>query len=83
MWVDESHKGKAVATVEERAYFSNVVVRARLRSAADGVLRFGNGNYLKGTGSASFHSEGQHYGTGHSMGRSGRHSVPETADWRE
>ena len=54
MWVDESHKGKAVATVEERAYFSNVVVRARLRSAADGVLRFGNGNYLKGTGSASF-----------------------------
>ena len=51
---DTSSWGKSTASLEERIYLSDVVVRARLRSAQDGVLRFGNGQYLKGTGPARF-----------------------------
>ena len=48
------HHGAGTASVEERVYYSDVVVRASLQSAADGQLRFKAIEYLKGTGSAQF-----------------------------
>ena len=48
------HLGKATASVEEKVYMSDVVVRARLQSVSDGVLTFRNARYLKGEGSRRF-----------------------------
>lgn len=52
--VDTEHKGKAVSSVEERTFLSDVVVRARLSSTSTGVLTFGNAQYLKGAGPSAF-----------------------------
>ncbi len=51
---DVDHWGKATASIEERTYLADVVVKARLISAADDVLRFRSIEYLKGTGVAEF-----------------------------
>ncbi len=48
------HWGKSTASIEERTYLADVVVKARLTSAADDVLRFHSIEYLKGTGAAEF-----------------------------
>ena len=48
------HFGKAVASIEERIYLSDVVVKARLVSAGEDVLNFRSIEYLKGTGPAKF-----------------------------
>ena len=53
-YVDRSHLGKATASVEERIFLSDVVVKARLASAGDGTLRFNAIQYLKGTGPTRF-----------------------------
>ncbi len=52
--IDEDHFGAAVASVEERIYLSDIIVRATLVSAAGGVLRFRAVEYLKGTGAEEF-----------------------------
>ena len=49
-----SHRGKATASVEERTYLSDVVVRASLASAGNDVLNFTAIQYLKGTGPKKF-----------------------------
>ena len=49
-----SHRGKATASVEERTYLSDVVVKARLVSAGSDVLNFTAIQYLKGTGPKKF-----------------------------
>ena len=46
--------GAAVASVEERIFLADVIVRANLVSAADGVLRFRAIEYLKGAGADEF-----------------------------
>ena len=51
---DRSHEGKATASIEERVYLSDVVVRARLQSAGYNVLTFNAVSYLKGTGPTRF-----------------------------
>ena len=48
------HHGAAVATLEERVYLSDVVVKARFVSAESGVLRFNALEYVKGTGPTKF-----------------------------
>ena len=48
------HYGAAVASVEERIYLADVIVRATLASAANGVLTFTAVEYLKGTGPGHF-----------------------------
>ena len=54
MEIFTDHWGAATASVEERTYLADVVVRARLASAGDNVLRFRAVTYLKGTGPARF-----------------------------
>ena len=49
-----SHRGKATASIEERTYLSDVVVKARLVSAGNDVLNFTAIQYLKGTGPKKF-----------------------------
>ena len=46
--------GAAVASVEERIFLADVIARAKLVSASDGVLRFRAVEYLKGTGADEF-----------------------------
>ena len=48
--IDRDHYGKATASLEERVYLADVVVRARLVSAASDVLTFTAIEYLKGGG---------------------------------
>ena len=48
------HYGAGTASVEERVYYSDVVVRASLQSATDEQLRFRATEYLKGTGPTEF-----------------------------
>ena len=52
--IDESWKGKATASLEERIFVSDVVVRARLATSTSGALTFASVQYLKGTGPARF-----------------------------
>ena len=54
MFEETRHKGKAVASVEERIYLSDVVVRARLVSSGNNVLNFRVVQYLKGSGPDRF-----------------------------
>ena len=54
LYIDRSHLGKATASIEERIFLSDVVVKARLTSASDGNLRFNAIQYLKGTGPTRF-----------------------------
>ena len=51
---DTRHWGKAVASLEERIYLADVVVKARLTSAGEDVFNFRAIEYLKGTGPAKF-----------------------------
>ena len=46
--------GTATASLEERIYIADVIVRARLESASDGALNFRSIQYLKGSGPKSF-----------------------------
>ena len=48
------HWGKATASIEERTFLSDVIVKARLDSAAADVLTFRAITYLKGTGPDRF-----------------------------
>ncbi len=50
----DDYIGAAIASVEERIFLSDVIVRAALVSAADGVLRFRAVEYLKGAGADEF-----------------------------
>ena len=50
----DRHFGAAVASLEERAYLADVVVRANLVSAANDVLTFTAIEYLKGSGPTAF-----------------------------
>ena len=54
MSVFTGHWGAATASVEERTYLADVVVRARLASTGDDVLRFRAVTYLKGKGPTKF-----------------------------
>ena len=51
---EEFFFGSAVASVEERIFLADIIVRANLISAADGVLRYRAVEYLKGTGDDEF-----------------------------
>ena len=53
-WMDERHFGKAVASIAERLYLADVVVRARFVSASDGTINFRAVEYLKGTVDPTF-----------------------------
>ena len=48
------HFGAAVASLEERIYLADVIVRATLLSAANDVLTFNAAEYLKGSGPSRF-----------------------------
>ena len=52
--VNRDDYGKATASLEERVYLADVVVRARLVSAASDVLTFTAVTYLKGGGPSNF-----------------------------
>ena len=52
--IDVSHYGMSVASVEERIYLADVIVRARLISSANNVLTFNALEYLKGSGPSRF-----------------------------
>lgn len=52
--ISDSHFGAAVASIEERIYLSDVIVRATLTSTANGRLSFTAQEYLKGSGPTSF-----------------------------
>ena len=52
--IDTSHYGAAIASIEERVYLADVIVRATLVSSANDLLSFNAVEYLKGTGPASF-----------------------------
>ncbi len=51
---DTSYYGAATASVAERIYASDVVVRATLLSASDDLLRFRAVEYLRGSGATEF-----------------------------
>ena len=51
---DTRHWGKTVASLEERIYLADVVVKARLTSAGEDALNFRAIEYLKGTGPNKF-----------------------------
>ena len=53
-WTDERHFGKAVASIEERLFLADVVVRARFASASNGTISFRAVEYLKGNGRPTF-----------------------------
>ena len=59
LYIDRSHEGKAIASVQERIYLADVVVRARLQGASNDVLRFRSVSYLKGTGPKTFTVRGE------------------------
>ena len=48
------YRGAAVASVEERIFMSDVVVRARFVSVGSDVLHFQSIEYLKGAGPSAF-----------------------------
>ena len=48
--VSRDHYGKATASLEERVYLADVVVKARFVSAANDVLTFTSIEYMKGSG---------------------------------
>ena len=50
----DDHVGAAVASVEERIFHSDVIVRASLTASTHGALTFRAIEYLKGTGSNEF-----------------------------
>ncbi len=52
--VNRDYVGAATASIEERIWLSDVVVRANLQSAAAGLLTFRAVEYLKGTGFSMF-----------------------------
>ena len=52
--IPNEHYGAATATLEERVYLADVVVKARFVTAASGVLRFNALEYVKGTGPKKF-----------------------------
>ena len=52
--LNRDHVGAATASIEERIWLSDVVVRANLQSAAAGLLTFRAVEYLKGTGPSTF-----------------------------
>ena len=52
--IPNEHYGAATATLEERVYLADVVVKASFVSAASGVLRFNALEYVKGTGPKKF-----------------------------
>ena len=52
--IPTGHYGKAVASVEERVFLSDAVVKARFVSAGSDLLRFHAVEYLKGTGPTKF-----------------------------
>ena len=54
MHLYDLHFGAAVASLEERIYLSDVIVRANLVSAASDVLTFSAVEYLKGNGPTQF-----------------------------
>ena len=54
MLLETRHEGKAVASVEERIFLSDVVVKARFVSAGNNVLNFRAVQYLKGSGPDRF-----------------------------
>lgn len=49
-----AHYGAATASIEQRIYNADVVVRASLLSTKEGQLRFKAAEYLKGTGPTEF-----------------------------
>ena len=51
---NRDHVGAATASIEERIWLSDVVVRANLQSAAAGLLTFRAVEYVKGTGFSMF-----------------------------
>ena len=48
------HRGNATASIEERVFIADVVVKARFLRAGDDVLRFQTLEYKKGTGPGRF-----------------------------
>ncbi len=52
--LDTSHYGAAVASLAERVYAADVVVRATLASTGDGEIIFNAVEYLRGTGTRTF-----------------------------
>ena len=52
--IEGRHRGAAVASLTERLYLADVVVRAALVSTGDGQLNFRTIEYLKGSGSSHF-----------------------------
>ncbi len=52
--VFDDYVGAATASIEERSYQADVIVRARLASATDGILNFNAVTWMKGTGPSSF-----------------------------
>ena len=52
--VNRDYVGAATASIEERIWLSDVVVRANLQSAAAGLLTFRAVEYVKGTGFSMF-----------------------------
>ncbi len=54
MMVFDDHYGTATASIEERIYASDIVVRAMLTSAGNDVLNFRAIEYLRGTGPTNF-----------------------------
>ena len=53
-YIFRDHEGRAVASIEERLYLAEVVVRARLESASSDILTFNAVRYFKGTGPDRF-----------------------------
>ena len=53
-FIFDAHFGAAVASIEERIYLADVIVRATLASTSEGVLIFNAVEYLKGTGPTQF-----------------------------
>ena len=52
--MNRAHVGAATASIEERIWLADVVVRANLQSSAAGLLTFGAVEYLKGAGPSTF-----------------------------
>ena len=52
--VNRDYVGAATASIEERIWLSDVVVRANLQSSGAGLLTFRAVEYLKGTGPSTF-----------------------------
>ena len=72
---DDFH-GAATASLEERIYLADVIVRATLESTGDGELRFRAVEYLKGSGGNHLHRPGGHGRAQRPLGRPGGGAVP-------